>query len=301
AFALAKASDDLHLWSDAWNQFEKGNVLAKQRQTWERDRWSDFVKHKLHSPSLPQDALGSDRQPVFIVGNLRSGTTLMETLLSGHIKTVPRGELNYLAEIAKLHPETNDIGPTLATRLASDYWTQLRLDGPEDHFYIDKNPLNFRYLDLLFRLFPDARVIHITRDGRDSCLSCFTQLFEHTDAAFSNSLDSLVSFYAGYKKLMAKWEGTYGKQIHSIAYEELIDSPTAGVKGAIEFLGAEYDEASMGTNDDMRPVRTASVWQARREVHRNSLDRWRNYHEFSPSFFDQLAQIDNQYRVTLKR
>lgn len=296
AFALAKASNDLGLWSDAWAEYEKGNSLASQRQVWEKSRWLLFLQRKLDTRNSPPASMDDARHPVFIVGNPRSGTTLVDTLLSKHPEIVSRGELNYLSEIAKHYPETKAVGRNVSGRLASEYWTQLRLDGPENYFYIDKNPLNFRYLDLLFQLFPGAKVIHVSRDGRDSCLSCFTQLFQHPDAAFTNSLDSLVDFYAGYRKLMNKWEIEFGKQIHTIEYEKLVESTSDVVKGMMEFLGADYHDQSNDLGDEVRPIRTASVWQARQAVHKSSLARWRAYYEFAPSFFDKIAQIDVEHR-----
>jgi len=146
---------------------------------------------------------------------------------------------------------------------------------------------------------PTAKVLHLSRDGRDSCLSCYFQLFQHADTAFSNSLDHLIAFYSGYRRLMASWEKTYPERIHRVNYDELVESSDDVIAKVLEFLGAEWDDTVTQTSNQERVVRTASVWQAKQPIHTRSVNRWRHYYNRAPVFFDRLSAIDSDYDVEM--
>ena len=237
----------------------------------------------------------SGRHAVYIVGMPRSGTTLLEQILDRHPQITGRGELNQLAYFASQRAALGVPGSAQRRHVADILWMQLRLEGPESVHYIDKNPLNFRYLDLLFDLLPGTRVLHVTRDGRASCLSCFFQLFEHTDTAFSCSLEDLVLFYSGYRRLMAHWERVWPDRILRVDYSDLVGNISESVARVLEFLDVGWDDAVLQKPGRERVVRGASAWQARQPVHARSVERWRHYYDQAPDFFDRLAAIDAQY------
>lgn len=294
AFASGKALDDLKRWPAAWQQYQMGNQLASAVRPWSQASWQRFVDRAIGQTSVAEsDVDDNHRNAVFIVGMLRSGTTLLEQRLNRHPDIIGRGELNFLAQFAERGLLSGGSGQI--REMAEYLWTQMRLEGPEGGTYIDKNPLNFRYLDSLFALIPTAKVLHVTRDGRDSCLSCFFQLFEHEDAAFSNNLDYLVAFYAGYRRLMAHWETLYADRIQRVDYADLVRNTDRVLADTVDFLGVNWDDALKLAGDQQTVVRTASVWQARQPVHSRSLERWRNYSEQAPQFFAQLASIDEEF------
>lgn len=295
AFAFGKALDDLQQWTDAWVQYGKGNRLMSETLPWNPGAWSKFVDQALARRVVESTVADEDRNAVFIVGMPRSGTTLLEQMLDRHPAINGRGELNFLAEFAVQSATSGPLTSDTRRQMANTLWTQMRLDGPENGFYVDKNPLNFRHLGLLFELLPTARVLHLVRDGRDSCLSCFFQLFQHADTAFTYKLDHLVEFYAGYRRLMAHWEKCYPGRIRQIDYDELVGSAERVLAGALRFVGGSWDDAVLQTGESGQLVRSASVWQARQPVHERSRGRWRNYYEQAPEFFDRLAAIDAGY------
>jgi tetratricopeptide (TPR) repeat protein len=296
AFAYGKALDDLGRWPEAWAQFRRGNRLMAAATPWRADTWTHFVDRTVAgAPQAASPANGPARNAVFIVGMPRSGTTLLEQMLDRHPRITGRGELNFLSEFAVQASAAGSLSPRLRREMGDALWTQLRLQGPEQGFYIDKNPLNFRHLGLLFELLPTARVLHVTRDGRASCMSCYFQLFKHQDTAFSYGLERLATFYAGYRRLMAHWETLYPDRILRVDYAALTGSSREVLAGALRHLGAGWDEAVLGTGGQHRVVRTASVWQARQPIHTRSVDRWRHYAEQAPGFFARLAEIDAAY------
>ena len=304
SFALGKALDDLGRWPDAWRQFNRGNSLREAGQPWNSTAWEDFVSARL-SPGdesevqaregVRKNVQENKRRPVFIIGMLRSGTTLLELCLDRHPEITGRGEFNFLARLSRQYTGRSPWSKEQSTAAATELWTQMRQQGPEEHFYVDKNPLNFRFLDTLHSVMPDARVIHITRDGRDSCLSCYCQLFQHPDAGFSNRLEYLLAYYRGYRRLMAHWQQEYPGWIHTISYADLVDSTEATLAGTLKYLSVDWDDMIMEPGKQRRPVRTASTWQARQPIYRDSLERWNHYYEQAPDFFDAIAQIDRQF------
>jgi tetratricopeptide (TPR) repeat protein len=296
AFAMGKALDDLGRWPEAWGQFHKGNRLRHAAQPWKRESWRAFVTKSLNQPAPSGADVSSDvRRPVFIVGMLRSGTTLLEQRLDRHPRITGRGELNFLARVAGSWPGAAGMPAQARQELAQELWTHMRLQGPESGIYIDKNPLNFRFLPQLFRIFPQARVIHLIRDGRDSCLSCYFQLFQHTDSAFSNDLHDLVDYYRGYRRLMRHWQPAFGNRVHTVSYQDLVNATAATLTGILDFLAVGRDPSVLETGDQDRAVRTASTWQARQPIYRRSLGRWRNYYEQAPEFFDEIQSIDREH------
>ena len=295
AFAKGKGLDDLGHWQEAWDSYRYGNQLQREVFAWSQPAWPEFVSNTLKSGLQESPTpVNSGRRPVYIIGMLRSGTTLLEQLLSQHPEVTARGETNWLAHLHKTREGQHQVSDQRRQQESELLWTQLRLDGPEHNVFIDKNPLNFRFVGLLAEVAPEARIIHVNRDGRESCLSCFFQLFQHPDAGFSYSLDDLVAYYRGYKQLMAHWRRLLGDRMIEINYDELVSEPENSVDRLLDTLGLDPTRRPDSTAPGTRPIRTASSWQARQPVHSRSIGRWRHYYEFAPEFFDALAAIDEK-------
>jgi tetratricopeptide (TPR) repeat protein len=296
AFAYGKALDDMGQCPEAWAQYQKGNKLMSKTVPWSRNAWRKFVTRSITRTGKAESATpAAGRNAVFIVDMPRSGTTLLEQMLDRHPGITGRGELNFLPHFAQQRMASGPITGAQRKEMADALWTQLRLEGPETGIYIDKNPLNFRYLDVLFEFLPTAKVLHVSRDGRASCLSCFFQPFQHEDTAFSYSLDHLLDFYSGYRRMMAGWEKIYADRIHRVNYDELVNSSAEVLSKTLRFLGTEWDDAVMQTADQERVVRSASAWQARQPVHTKSIERWSHYYHQAPEFFDRLSAIDSDH------
>ncbi len=294
AFARGKGHDDLGQYEQAWNHFVKGNRLCRLSRPWSQTDWRSFQQQVMSLPCRSQIPAQNSRKPVFIVGMLRSGTSLLEQLLDQHPRVTARGELNFLAHAwAEWRQSTaSDSSPT---ELSTQLWRHIQLDGPAERCYIDKNPLNFRFLPMVAAILPEAKILHLLRDGRDSCLSSFMQLFQHPDTAFSNQLDDLVDFYHGYLLLMQHFRIHMPEQILSLNYQQLVTDTQTCMQAAWNFLGLDMPATSETGKQQQRPIRTASTWQARQHIHRNSLGRWQNYYSMAPAFFDRIADLDRQF------
>jgi len=279
-FGLAKAFDDLGDWRAAAATLAQANVLVRGVLPWSGEAWRAFVAARLRE-TLPRTRLDSRGfVPVFVLGLPRSGTTLTATRLAAHPAARDRGELRTLRFIA----EQLVAGGHLGSRDALDesaalYFRHARQDDAPATWYIDQDPLNFRWLHLIAALFPQARVIHVRRSRRDTALSLWAQDFAHADAAFAYDFDSIGEFGAGHDALMAHWQRTLPLPIQTVDYEEFVAAPDPTLAALRRFVGMPPAEAPVAQD---APINSASVWQARQPVYTRSVERWRNYLPYVP-------------------
>ncbi len=296
-FALGKAYDDCRAYDRAFAQFKLGNEIRKKQlkpfnyEVYGRyfQQIADLFQREFFSNNK---ITGSQSQrPVFIVGMPRSGTSLMEQIISGHPKVFGAGELLWLSRTAAQLPERFDLGgaqyPQSVTRLtlpmvrelADEFERELLSFAGSDAYdrISDKMPHNYLYLGLVAVLFPNARVIHCRRDPMDSCLSNYFQDFT-THLSYSNDLADLGSYYRLYDRLMAHWRKHLPLAMYEVDYERLVADPEAESRKVLKFLDLPWDAACLETQARQRSVNTASSWQVRQKIHTGSRERWRNYH-----------------------
>jgi hypothetical protein len=167
--------------------------------------------------------------------------------------------------------------PGLVEALSQAYELRLRRDaGREVPHVIDKHPLNFRHLGLITLLFPNARIIHCTRDPLDTGLSNYFQRF-HEDYDYSFDLRNIGHFYGEYLRLMAHWRDVLPRKMIEISYEEMILHTEPMVRRTLATLGMDWDEHCLAPHTNPCVVETASKWQVRQPIHPRSLQRWRHY------------------------
>ena len=155
------------------------------------------------------------------------------------------------------------------------YRTLAVQDDARAAWYIDQDPLNFRYLDIAAAMFPQARVIHLRRDPRDTALSLWSQDFAHPDMAFAYDFGDIAVYMKGHDALMQYWARALRIPIHEVDYESLVTDTEATLASLREFIGAPAGESDR--SGETAPVQSASVWQARQPVYETSVGRWRRY------------------------
>lgn len=287
-FARARLLDMLHRYDEAFDTASKANRLAGAR--FDAPAHDALIDRMIaawtpeairQSPTSRHD---TDR-PVFIVGMPRSGTTLVEQILASHPGVHAGGERG---EIARLAAEIAGIDPrripavesparlTVAfLNRAADVWL-----APFAHStaarITDKMPLNFIHLGLIARIFPGARVLHCTRDPRDTCLSCFMHMFEGS-LPFAYDLRDLARFYRAYRRLMEHWRHTLDIPINEVPYERIIAEPESGTRSIIAAVGLPWHDACLRFHETRRPALTSSIDQVRQPIYDSSVGRWRHY------------------------
>jgi hypothetical protein len=224
--------------------------------------------------------------PVFIVGLPRSGTTLTATRLARASGARDRGEFRALRFVADQLISGGHLGNAAAITEAAGLYRALAVqDDAPARWYIDQDPLNFRYLHIAAAMFPQARVIHLRRDRRDAALSLWSQDFAHRDMAFAYDFGDIASYMEGHDALMQHWRQSLRVPIHELDYEDLVADTEAALASLCKFIGASAAES--GHSDESVPVQSASVWQARQPVYKTSVGRWRHYAPYVP----ELAQF----------
>jgi tetratricopeptide (TPR) repeat protein len=287
-FALGKALDDLGDYANAAQVLSAANAQARANTPWHARAWHQFVADQIAANPLPMLTDHVEFTPVFIVGLPRTGTTLAATILGRHSQLRDRGELNW---IAAMHAGLQDQGllhdASALRAVRALISVQLRRDDAPARAYIDKNPLNFRHLDLIAAIFPNAKIIHCRRHRRDTALSLWMQHFAHDDAAFAYDFAGIADMIAGYDELMAHWQRTLPLPIFDLDYETLASANTDILHRLVEFLELAPEPNLQAPSGATGPITTASVWQARQPLHTRSIGRWHNYAPFLP----ELAQL----------
>lgn len=282
-FGLAKAYGDFGDFARSAATARVANALVRAVLPWSSAKWRDFVASRRREPIAPVAAADPNAGfvPVFIVGLPRSGTTLTAGRLAGFDRVRDRGELRVMGFIAERLRAANLLHDPPALREAAQlYRTHVIQDDEPARWYVDKDPLNFRHLDLIAAMFPQAKIIHCRRSLRDTALSIWVQDFAHEDCAFAYDFDSLAAYFADYDELMRHWSRTLPLEIHELNYEDMVADPEQATEVMRAFVGVPR---RLGENPKKNTVITsASMWQARQPIYRTSVDRWRAYSPHLP-------------------
>lgn len=281
-FALGKMLSDIGDCSRAVAILRDANAAAAAQAGWDADGWRAFVAHRLGDRGLPRMPSTTSYVPVFVVGLPRTGTTLVASLLARSGELRNRGELNWIDAMYHLLDGQGRLRDHDAlASVSAVVRAQLRRDDPPVGWYLDKNPLNFRYLDLIATIFPGAKVIHCRRGWRDTALSLWTQRFAHADLGFSYDFSDIAVFMEGHDKLIEHWRRILPLAWFDLEYETLTRNPEQTVHDMRRFLGMP-DDGAIANMVDQQAITTASVWQVRQPLYTSSIGRWRAYVEYLP-------------------
>jgi tetratricopeptide (TPR) repeat protein len=298
-FACGKLLDDLGEYQEAMQHFEMANRLRGREVRFNRSVFSkhcDRLVERFSSAFFAANrGLGPDDEtPLFIVGMLRSGTTLVEQILSSHPAIAAGGELPFwlrrpsspgIADATYLTPQS-------ARDLSRDYLALLRQIGPQASRVTDKEPFNFHRLGLIHLLLPRARIIHCRRHPVDTCLSMyFMRFFQRIE--FVSDKGDLAFAYRQYTRLMEHWRTVLPPdRFIEVDYENLVADREAVTRRLIAFTGLDWDDACLQPERNDRVVMTMSLWQARQPVYATSVARWRRYEPWLGELRQLLAVAD---------
>ncbi|HWU77135.1 MAG TPA: sulfotransferase [Rhodanobacter sp.] len=290
-FAQGKACDDIGDHASAAAAWRKANALMRPLTPWLRSQWQHFVASRVAARPLPVHRGKTDCMPVFVVGLPRSGTTLVAELLGRHPDVCNRGELPLMGYLAERLATLNDAQQAAGIGdAAAIYLAHLQRDDARASAYIDKNPLNFRYLDAIAALLPGARVIYCRRQLRDTALSIWSQLFGNDEYGFANDFHDIAALASGCDTLMAHWQRSLPLSIVTLDYEQVTADPRGTVARLTAQLGlAPFDPSQVGQGAPS-VITSASQWQARQPIHRRSVERWRAYADDLPELTALFAQ-----------
>lgn len=278
-YAIGKYWDDVGDYERAFDSYRRANELAKQiAPKYERARQHAAVdrvilRYGREWAAATQIADAAPGLCVLVVGMPRSGTSLVEQMLSSHPAVSGAGEQSFWYDVAPYLRESADV-------LRRRYLRLLRAQAPEASRIVDKLPSNFMRLGMIFTALPNVRVIHVTRNPLDTCLSIFFQRFSQNHT-YANDLNDLAHFYSEYRRLMEHWKSTLpGKSLLEVPYEQLVQSPEPWIRDMLKFIALPWNPACLEYHRNRRPIVTASRWQVRQQISWTSIERWRNYEPF---------------------
>jgi tetratricopeptide (TPR) repeat protein len=304
-FGLAAVHDRMGHWNDAFRHVIEANRSRKSDDA-QRGIAFDRERHALRIDDLirsfPAEAFeriafsGCESElPVFVLGMPRSGTTLVEQILASHPKVNGAGELDDILHLAETLQAGDGLQASVAgatreplRKAAEQQLSRYRTLGGEAIRVVDKTTVNFLHLGLIAMLFPKARVIHCTRDARDTCLSCFFHNFASPGLNFTFDLADLGAFYREYDRLMTHWRAALPVRMMEVPYEDLVSDPEGWSRAMVEFCALEWDPSCLDFHRSDRIVRTASAQQVREPVHRRSVGRWKAYERHLGPLFEAL-------------
>ena len=282
--AVGKAADDLGDYALAMQHFDAADVLRPSSASFDSAAFDTEIDRLIErcTPDLIARApeLGSgDSRPVLIIGMPRSGTTLVEQIVSSHPEVGAGGELNFWNERGAAWHKDGPAGteaPFLG-QAAAHYLAVLRAIGPKAARATDKMPFNFLWAGLIHLAFPRATIIHCRRAAIDTALSIHQTLF-HPSLAFPTGGTKLVAYFRSYQRLTDHWRRVLpADRFIEVEYEELTREPEPVIRRIIAGCGLAWDDACLRPERNPRPVKTPSKWQTRQPIYRNSVERWRRY------------------------
>ncbi len=285
--ALGKAADDLGEYERAMRHFDLADALRPASATFPVDQFDREVTQLIErmTPELLARAsrLGSPgRRAVLIFGMPRSGTTLVEQIISSHPEVRAGGELNYWPGCGARWHQAGAVGnePPFLREAAAGYLRVLRDIGPRASRVTDKNPFNFLWAGLIHLALPQATIIHCRRAAIDTALSIHQTLF-HPNLAFPTGGEKLVAYFRGYHRLTRHWRQVLPPaRFIEVDYEDLTHDPEPVIRGLIAACGLGWHDACLRPDQNPQAVKTASRWQARQPIYQASVGRWRRYEPY---------------------
>ncbi len=292
-FALCRAAEQQRRYDDAFRFLAEGNRLARKQHHYDSAEMEAFFRD-IRSVfnrkffARRQDFGVTDQTPIFIVGMMRSGTSLVEQILASHPQVHGAGELTDLKQIIyyfdgelnlQAYPaQVPELAAAQVRARALEYLARLKARAGVAARVSDKMPGNFRYLGMIRLMFPRAKIIHCRRHPLDTCLSCYRLHFSGAHP-YAYDLQELGHYYRLYAGLMAHWHTVLPGYIHDVQYESLVADQETETRRLLDFCGLPWHPACLDFHKTERAVITSSLSQVREPIYRGSLQKWKRYEQ----------------------
>jgi tetratricopeptide (TPR) repeat protein len=312
-FALGKALEDRQEYAESFEYYARGNALKRSESHYRPEiiELNTRLQREICTPQLfsRHGVSGvASREPIFIIGLPRSGSTLIEQILASHsavegtqeLADVPRIVVDLRGRDSDLddprYPAVlADMTDQQFTRLGERYLTDTRVYRTGKAYFIDKMPNNFRHVGLIHLMFPNARIIDARREPMACCFGNFKQLFAHGQE-FTYSMEDIARYYRTYLDLMQHWDAALPGRVLRVYHEDVVDDLEGSVRRLLDYCGLEFESSCVEFHKTERSVRTASSEQVRQPIYREGLDQWRNYEPWLQPLRDLLGDALTRYR-----
>lgn len=305
AFALAKEYDDLKQYDRAFATLERGNHIRRQHirydvQTDEAKLekiQAEYSRAVFQKPGVSSKS----KRPIFVLGLPRSGSTLVDRILSAHSEVVSIGEVpNFGDRMVHLTRQSSVQQPASFdallkaskqidfNRLGQQYLESTCMYAGDSPYFVDKLPFNFLYIGLIHLAFPNAAIVHIHKNPMDACLGIYRILFRNA-YPYAYDLNELARYWVAYRRLMDHWEAVLPGRVHHLAYEELVTDTEEKVRDLLNYCDLDWEENCLTFHANPEAATTASAVQVRQPIHRAAIDQWRHYEK-------QLAPLTRHFQ-----
>jgi tetratricopeptide (TPR) repeat protein len=312
-FALGKALEDRAEYQESFHFYALGNALKHSENKYQSEIIELNARRQMEVCTreflAQRQGWGApDRDPIFIIGLPRSGSTLIEQILASHSKVEGTHELVHIPQMARSmrgrdpDPRNPRYPGVLAhmtaeefAQLGADYLAATRIYRTGKPFFIDKMPNNLRHVGLIHLMLPNARIIDARREPMACCFSNFKQLFAQGQE-FSYSIEDVARYYRTYLELMRHWDAVLPGRILRVQHEDVVADLAGNVRRILEFCGLEFEARCVEFYKTERSVRTASAEQVRKPISREGLDHWKHFDRWLEPLKVALGDALTQYR-----
>ncbi len=294
-YTFAKMNEDLGDFDTAYNHYVAGGKLRQKLLSYDfKQDELIFNQVKNIAPKLKEFAFDKHIEaaintPIFILGMPRSGTTLVEQIISSHSRVHGAGELPFLCSfVSTLIHGIQTINSNNVLRIRNAYLHELEKISNGCRFITDKTPHNFLHIGFLLKALPEAKVIHVQREPAATCWSNFKHYFSTKGLGYSYDLKDTVGYFKLYQDLMDFWDQQYSDQIYHLDYDKLTLKQESETRRLVQYIGLNCEDKCLSPQNNKRSVRTASQQQVREKVYTGSSQAWRKFELFLNSIFDGL-------------
>ena len=295
SFALAKAYEDLSIFDKAFQCLKVGNSLRKKQLNYNLKQDEElFTKirsmdDKIRKQTITKKINKLPHIPVFVIGMPRSGTTLVEQIISSHSHAFGAGELVFLEKLAStLMKNENEINLEKIREIRFRYLDDLNRISSGKSYVVDKLPHNFLRIGIICSALPEAKIVHVKRNAAATCWSNYKHYFTSKSLGYSYDLEDVVKYYRLYEGMMEFWQTRYNNKIYNLDYDELTKNHTIEIKQLIKYLELEWEEKCLLPEKNNRRVRTASSQQVRVKIYQGSSENWLKFDHFLNGAFDTI-------------
>jgi len=283
-FGLAKAYEDIGDVDRSFAHLKSGNDLRAARISYHIDQDRALLADMTArfaaraGPALHPAAPARPR-PIFVLGMMRSGTTLLEQILSSHPQVHGAGELEALPRLAaaEMALVPGPLDEAALGRIRAGYLGLLAVAGGGCPMVVDKLPANFRMIGLIRKALPEAHILHMRRNPVAVCWSVYKTMFSNITIGYAHSLEDTIAYYDLYEAMMAEWRRNFPDGFLDVEYEALTRDPEPTIRAVLDYCGLPFDPACLAPQENTRAVRTASNRQVRSGIYQGSSGKWRSF------------------------
>ena len=302
AFALGNIYENLNMFDRSAYYYKIGNKKQNERLKFDLEKEKFIIKNIIKVFNTKkikelQNFGSQNTKLIFILGMPRSGTTLLEQILSSHSRVYGGGELSFIEDFLlqnrgpiglRLPVIINNPNEENINKFCSYYIDRINYINNDKTYITDKMPGNFKWIGLIKSAFPNSKIIHVKRDKMDTCFSIYKSYFANDTCSYSYDTKNLADFFNLYELSMKNWQKIFKNEIYNCNYEKLVNNLEDETRKVLSYCELKWDENVLNFHKNKRRVMTVSSAQIREKIYNKSINSWKNYKKELKNLFEKL-------------